>query len=131
MEHNVLSTTPHCNLLVIRSSDIARAVTFYEAIGLSFAKHCHGSGPEHYTTAIDSLIFEIYPARTPTETTVATRIGFTVDSINSVVKKLTDLNATIQKQPSHSEYGQRAIVLDYDGHTVELMSSTKKCELNT
>jgi catechol 2,3-dioxygenase-like lactoylglutathione lyase family enzyme len=36
------------NLLAIRSSDMDRAVRFYEALGLRFSRHAHGAGPEHY-----------------------------------------------------------------------------------
>lgn len=51
----------HCNLLVIRSSKLERAAFFYEALGLRFTKHRHGSGPEHYAAQSTNQTFEIYP----------------------------------------------------------------------
>jgi catechol 2,3-dioxygenase-like lactoylglutathione lyase family enzyme len=36
------------NLLVLRCGDIERCCAFYEVLGLSFVKHRHGQGTEHY-----------------------------------------------------------------------------------
>lgn len=116
---------PTCNLLVIRSPDIDRAVIFYKIIGLQFTKHSHGSGPEHYTSESCGFIFEIYPARSTSDATTATRIGFTVDSVDRVVKRLSELGATIRTKPSDSPWGRRAVVLDFDGHAIELCQSAK------
>lgn len=114
---------PRCNLLVIRSPDIDRAVTFYEAIGLTFTKHSHGSGPWHYTSEQCGFVFEIYPARDASEITAATRVGFAVDCVDSTVQRLVDLGATIRSRPSDSAWSRRAVMLDLDGYTVELVES--------
>jgi catechol 2,3-dioxygenase-like lactoylglutathione lyase family enzyme len=112
---------PACNLLVIRSPDIDRAVRFYEALGLSFTKHSHGNGPEHYASETAGFVFEIYPARNAA-TTTDTRIGFRVADVDLVIASLSEIDAKIRTQPSDSEWGRRAVVSDFDGHVVELVS---------
>jgi predicted enzyme related to lactoylglutathione lyase len=112
---------PACNLLVIRSPDINRAVRFYEAIGLSFTKHSHGNGPEHYASETAGFVFEIYPARNSAATT-DTRIGFRVADVDHVIVSLSEIGATIRAEPTDSEWGRRAVVCDFDGHVVELVS---------
>ncbi len=110
------------NLLVIRSPDIDRAVVFYQQIGLSFHRHAHGKGPEHYASEVCGFVFEIYPQRNPDDTTTNVRLGFNVDDVDSIVGSLRDLGATIVTAPSDTEWGRRAVVKDLDGHTVELVT---------
>ncbi|MCC9604237.1 hypothetical protein LOC67_27095 [Stieleria sp. JC731] len=93
---------PACNLVVIRSSYIDRAVRFYETLGLSFTKHSHGNGPEHYASESAGFVFEIYPARNAA-TTTDTRIGFRVADVDHVVASLSEIDAKIRTQPTDSE----------------------------
>lgn len=109
------------NLLVIRSPDIDRAVRFYETLGLSFTKHSHGNGPEHYASETAGFVFEIYPASNAA-TTTDTRIGFRIAGVDRVIVSLYEIDAEILSQPTDSEWGRRAVVLDFDGHVVELVS---------
>jgi lactoylglutathione lyase len=110
------------NLIVLRSSDIDRAVGFYRAIGLLFTRHAHGSGPEHYSSEISGLVFEIYPQTPKSLPTVGTRIGFRVDSVDETVAVLSRLGAAVITAPADSEWGRRAVVQDSDGHIVELLT---------
>ncbi|MGE9268269.1 MAG: VOC family protein [Verrucomicrobiales bacterium] len=111
---------PVVNLLVIRSKDIDRAVTFYEVIGFVFQKHSHGSGPEHYASEKDGFVFEIYPLSPKQEPTIWTRLGFSVDDVDGLVDKLVGLGINIVSHPTDSEWGRRAVVKDIDGHTCEI-----------
>jgi len=111
---------PRLNLVVIRSKAIDRAVGFYKEMGLLFTQHRHGSGPLHYTSDVDGLIFEIYPLKPDQPPTTGTRIGFHVDDVDRVVGMLSKIGATIVTPPSDSEWGRRAVVRDLDGHVVEL-----------
>lgn len=36
------------NLLVLRTDDLEKSLDFYAALGLTFEKHKHGTGPSHY-----------------------------------------------------------------------------------
>jgi lactoylglutathione lyase len=52
------------NLLVLRCGDIDRCWAFYETLGLSFVRHRHGQGPEHYAHEDERGVIELYAART-------------------------------------------------------------------
>lgn len=118
----MLAAPPHLNLVVIRSGDIDRAVTFYQMMGLVFEKHSHGSGPEHYASEVSGFVFEIYPLNEGQPPTTSTRIGFSVDDVDAIVSSLKNLGAKIVSPPKDSEWGRRAVVRDLDGHSVELIT---------
>ena len=111
---------PNLNLVVLRSVDIDRAAQFYQRMGLSFTRHAHGSGPEHYSSEVNGIVFEIYPLTPKSEPTTSTRIGFSVDSVDEIVPMLSQLGAKVVVAPTDSEWGRRAVVKDLDGHSVEL-----------
>ena len=113
------------NLLVIRSPDIDHAVAVYEALGLSFEKHAHGRGPEHYAAELDGgTVFEIYPQSDDGAATTATRLGFRVPSVDDAVAAAVDAGAALSIPPKDSPWGRRAVVVDLDGHKVELVEAT-------
>jgi len=108
------------SLLVIRARDIERLATFYAALGFHFTRHRHGKGPEHLSSEIGGTVFEIYPCNNPSESTVSTRLGFSVPSLASALEQLRRLNATLLTEPSDTPFGRRAVVQDFEGHKVEL-----------
>ncbi len=122
----MITSPPFVNLVVIRSEDIDRAVTFYEAIGLTFQKHSHGSGPEHYASEKAGFVFEIYPLSPKQQSTVWTRLGFSVGDVDALVARLAKDGAKIVSSPTDSEWGRRAVVKDLDGHAVELVEPNKR-----
>ena len=87
----MFAAPPVANLLVIRSSDIDRAVTFYQQMGMLFDRHSHGNGPEHFASNICGFVFEIYPQRNAEDVTTNVRIGFNVDDADGVIDLLTKL----------------------------------------
>ena len=113
---------PIPNLLVIRSPDIDRAVTFYEQLGIKFELHSHGKGPKHYASETCGFVFEIYPQRDESSATINTRLGFNVDSVDDCLQLLASLNVEIVSPAKDSPWGRRAVVRDLDGHTVELVT---------
>ena len=117
---------PVANLLVIRSPDIDRAVTFYQQLGMLFDRHAHGNGPAHYASEIRGFVFEIYPQRNADDVTTNTRIGFKVDDIDGVTDLLRELDATIVTEPTDTRWGRRAVVKDFDGHTIELLTPANR-----
>ncbi|MEM6886185.1 MAG: VOC family protein [Verrucomicrobiota bacterium] len=113
--------TTRLNLIVLRSPDIDRAIVFYEKLGISFAKHCHGKGPEHYASILDHCVFEIYPL-VPTQTNkIGTRIGFQVEDLDKKINLVRDLDCEILSPAKDSPWGRRAVAKDFDGHKVELI----------
>ena len=109
------------NLIVLRSSDMERAAEFYSRLGLQFTRHQHGNGPEHFAAELGSGVFEIYPQVVGGPSTLGTRIGFSVPSLDFVIAALSDYPAAIISPTKDSEWGYRAVVADPDGHRVELL----------
>jgi predicted enzyme related to lactoylglutathione lyase len=108
------------NLVVIRSTDLERSARFYESLGLSFTKHRHGSGPEHFSCELGPAVFEIYPRKNDADSTSSVRIGFRVPSVDVAVEQLKQIGVTVVSPPKDSPWGRRAVVDDCDGHRIEL-----------
>ncbi len=117
---------PILNLLVLRSPDIDRAAGFYRQMGLLFTKHAHGSGPEHYSSMVNGMVFEIYPLGPKSGPTTGARIGFSVDSVDGVVSLLQEIGGVVVSAPQESEWGRRAVVKDFDGHVIELVTPASR-----
>jgi lactoylglutathione lyase len=111
------------NLVVLRSRDIARAAAFYSRLGLQFRQHRHGSGPEHCAAEHPGGVFELYPLGADGASTLGTRVGFRVPSVDEAVAALSDYPGAVISAPRDSEWGRRAVVADPDGHRVELVQS--------
>ena len=109
------------NLVVLRSPAMARAAAFYSRLGLQFAQHQHGSGPEHFAAELGSGVFELYPLSPDGPSTLGTRIGFSVPSLDATVAALSDYPGAIISPPKDSEWGRRAVIADPDGHRIELL----------
>jgi catechol 2,3-dioxygenase-like lactoylglutathione lyase family enzyme len=111
------------NLVVLRVADIERSAAFYRVLGLQFAKHAHGSGPQHYASETDGFVFELYPASAEQPVSASARIGFKVEDVDALVSKLAGIEgANVISVPKDSEWGRRAVIADPDGHRVELTS---------
>ena len=102
------------------AQDIDRLAHFYAILGIHFNKHQHGKGPEHLSSTIGETVFEIYPAKNSDESTVSTRLGFSVPSLANVLEQLRNIHATVVAEPSETPFGRRAVVKDFEGHKVEL-----------
>ena len=114
------------NLVVLRSADMVRAVAFYNRLGIGFEQHRHGAGPEHFSAELDGHgVFEIYPATPNGPSTLGTRIGFRVASVDAALVALSDLPGAILSSAKDSEWGRRAVVADPDGHRVELLEARR------
>lgn len=107
---------------MIRSADIPKAVEFYQGFGLEFVLESHGGGPEHFAATVDGLTLEIYPLRQNQTPTTSVRLGFQVDRVDELVSSLQAKGVTVVSQPSDSQWGRRAVVKDFDGHIVELVT---------
>lgn len=116
---------PQLNLVVLRSPDIHRAVEFYRHLGLEFYLHAHGSGPEHYASEVNGMVFEIYPLGPKSSPTTGTRIGFRVDDVDRILSVMLETGATVTTEPTDSEWGRRAVIRDMDGHVVELVAPSR------
>ncbi|MGC4016282.1 MAG: VOC family protein [Luteolibacter sp.] len=114
---------PILNLVVIRCSDMERSSAFYTRLGLTFTRHRHGKGPEHDAAEMGGVVFELYPQVPGGLSTLGTRIGFRVSSLEDVIAALADFPETVVSPPKASEWGLRAVIADPDGHRIELIQS--------
>jgi hypothetical protein len=112
------------NLVVLRSADLERAVAFYTRLGLRFSRHRHGSGPEHFAAELPGGVFELYPLPQGGASTLGTRVGFSVPSVDVALAALSDYPGAVVTSARDSEWGRRAVVADPDGHRVELLESS-------
>lgn len=111
------------NLVVLRSADIERAAAFYTRVGLEFSRHLHGAGAEDLAAETPGFVFELYPLLADGKSTLGTRIGFRVPSVDAVIAALTDYPEALLVPATDSEWGRRAVVADPDGHRVEVLQS--------
>ena len=109
------------HLIVLRSLDLRQSVAFYSALGLNFTKHRHGTGPEHFSAELHGTVFELYPQAPDAPSTLGTRIGFRVSSIEATLTALRDYPNAVISPPRDSEWGPRAVLTDPDGHRIELL----------
>ncbi len=109
------------NLVVLRCADMARGAEFYTRLGLKFTRHRHGNGPEHYAAELGGSVFEIYPLTADVPSTLGTRIGFSVPSLDDTLMAIADMPTAIISPPKDSPWGRRAVVADPEGHRVELV----------
>ncbi len=116
---------PRLNLIVLRSTDIERAATFYRMLGLGFIQHRHGTGPEHLSAEVDGVVFELYPTAEDQPACPSVRVGFKVDDVDALLPSLVQVGAVVVSPPRDGEWGRRAVVRDLDGHTVELLTTLR------
>ncbi len=116
---------PRLNLLMLRVADLERAASFYRLLGLEFVKHAHGSGPEHYACEPPGFVFELYLATAEQPVSSSTRLGFAVADVDCLAAKLVAPGTPILSPARDSEWGRRAVVIDPDGHRVELVQCSE------
>lgn len=110
------------NLVVLRVADLEVARAFYTALGLDLRSEQHGSGPAHFSHEAGGFVFELYPRRRPADSTVATRLGFEVPTLDAaLLARLRDAGGVVVSEPARVEpSGRCAVVRDPDGHAIEL-----------
>ncbi|WP_028980550.1 VOC family protein [Sporocytophaga myxococcoides] len=112
---------PEISLLVLKTRQLQLLIDFYSTLGLFFQEEKHGNGPIHFSCSIGKFVLEIYPL--PKSIEIAdntTRLGFSVNNLDEVIKKLRDTNFQIISEPANNEWGYSAIAKDPDGRVVEL-----------
>lgn len=114
-------TAPRINLLMIRATDVERAVAFYRELGLAFERERHGSGPDHYAAQCGGTVFEIYPARPGELATSSVRLGFCVPDVAVATAALLGAGGVL-KTGADSNGASRSVVIDPEGNRVELIS---------
>ncbi len=109
------------NLLVLRCRDLERARAFYEVFCLRFARHGHGSGPEHYVHEDERGVFELYPAANESSVGDRTGLGFAVPDLALAHARLAALGFA-PAEAKDNPWGRTFVVRDPDGRRVEVKS---------
>lgn len=107
-------------LLILKSCQVDRVRTFYEALGIAFTEERHGSGPRHYAGRVGDVVMEVYPLPEDGTADTSTRLGFTVGNLAEMVQALQGLGTPVVKGPAQPAWGLQAVVKDPDGRSVEL-----------
>jgi catechol 2,3-dioxygenase-like lactoylglutathione lyase family enzyme len=109
------------SLLVLKTRDPLRVRAFYGALGIEFVEERHAQGPVHFAGRVGDMILEVYPlAAGISAADTTTRLGFTVDDIETVLGEIRVLDPSLAGGDRALD-GKRAIVVrDPDGRAVEL-----------
>lgn len=106
----------YLNLVVLRSSNPASLADFYSQLGLVFQQEQHGNGPAHFAAEMEGSVLEIYPRRAEGASTSGIRLGLTVPHLSDLIETLGD---AVHSQRS-TEHGLQAVIVDPEGHVLEL-----------
>ena len=108
-------------LLVLRTSDPERLAEFYNLLGLTFEYHKHGNSPYHYSGLLGEATLEIYPlSKNQIEVDKNLRLGFGIDNFEAVIERLKESHIKFSSEPTQTEFGFMALIVDPDGRKVEL-----------
>ncbi|MBT2564420.1 hypothetical protein J7E50_19715 [Pedobacter sp. ISL-68] len=108
-------------LLVLRTSNPKLLAEFYSLLGFKFEYHKHGNSPYHYSATIGSTVLEIYPlAKNQDEPDKNLRLGFGIENFDQVMITLKILQVDFAQEPTQTEFGFMAIIIDSDGRKIEL-----------
>jgi predicted enzyme related to lactoylglutathione lyase len=109
------------SLLVLKTQQMERLLSFYSSLGIELTEEKHGNGPAHYAGRIGDAVIEVYPlSKKDLPPDVTMRLGFTVEKLERVMHSLKAIGTTIITEPQATKWGVRAEVQDPDGRAVEL-----------
>lgn len=118
----VMPDSPRLVLLVLKTGDVPRLRKFYACLGVEFIEERHGSGPLHYAGQLGDLVLEIYPLADGAAADRSTRFGFDLSDLDATLHRLAEAGTTIRTPPTGTPWGRRAVVIDPDGRSVELVA---------
>ncbi|OYW39879.1 MAG: hypothetical protein B7Z35_03050 [Hydrogenophilales bacterium 12-61-10] len=121
--------SPTLSLVVLRFADLDLAGRFYAALGLRLTKEKHGSGPDHYSCQLGSVVLELYPAGKLAAVPGTAMFGLNVSSMELTIRAVEGNGGSVVQPPISSERGIRSVVSDPGGHKLELVEPNNS--LNT
>lgn len=119
------SSPVRLSLLVLKTHQLERLCSFYQALGMALQPEQHGSGPLHYSAELNGLILELYPLPLDQAVCRDVRLGFTVTNLNGLLASLEAIGTEVAAAPRSGPWGRRAIVRDPDGRAVELVEHSQ------
>jgi catechol 2,3-dioxygenase-like lactoylglutathione lyase family enzyme len=116
-------------LVLLRASDLERSARFYrELLGVPLEPGDNrrpgdpwiGGGHHEYSWRDSYLHFSIYPG-TAQEHTCGAHIGFEVEHLQSMHRRLVEAEVPVLHEPRAEPWGMTARYTDPDGNVVELV----------
>jgi catechol 2,3-dioxygenase-like lactoylglutathione lyase family enzyme len=105
--------------ITIMVQDMDKSIDFYENIGLELKQRWNN----HYAqVAAPGVVIGLHPANEPAKTTNSISIGFGVDSLDEVKKRLLELGVAYEN--AEDKAGKYAHFKDPDGTLLYFMEST-------
>lgn len=101
--------------LVLRCSNLGASRAWFEALGFQLSVERHGSGPEHYSLELGSVVLELYPSGS--QSTSGARLGLKVSGPVAASNAALKLGGKLISSDAKS-----VVLRDPDGHTFELMA---------
>jgi catechol 2,3-dioxygenase-like lactoylglutathione lyase family enzyme len=99
--------------------DLEKSRAFFELLGMTFTKHAHGSGPEHYAHEDELGVFELYPRKEASAAGDHTGLGFSVSNLEH--SHVDFAAAGFEPQAIRDDpWGRSFVVRDPDGRRVEV-----------
>lgn len=112
--------------IVIATAQLKQVISFYELLGLDFQKKGVTLGTEFYWTIADDLeIGFIEKPNMSISSQPHYMLSFKVENVETLFSKLTQQGFLGVLDPTQFDEGQKAILLDPDGRSVELISPIK------
>lgn len=113
-------------LVVLRSKNIQKVITWYGVIGVAIVKEKHEKTASTYVADLDGLLLEFLPlAEEMSAPEPNVRLGFVVENLDQVLSELRGLGTVVINPPQSTSRGFRAVVRDPDGRSIELYKAVK------
>jgi predicted enzyme related to lactoylglutathione lyase len=94
---------------------------------MAFEIERHGNGPVHFVSTDTGVTFEIYPRRDDEPATTGIRLGFTTVALDAVVQSIEGFSGQIVTPVTMTLWGRRAVLIDPEGHKVEITEKLDHC----
>ena len=109
---SITITTPH----------LQDMLGFYRIIGFQFRAAKVEKGSEIYKALHNGVEFSLYKTANPLKSQIPSlQLGFLVTNLDATVEQLKNVpGATCILDPTEMPDGKKAIILDPDGHSIEL-----------
>ena len=114
--------------LIINTSDLKKMVEFYRTLGIPLEVKSVSICTEVYRGHLADLEFALYGvAELNHRIQPAFQLCFQVDNLEEVIRRIQQLHySMVLLDPTEMPDGRRAIVLDPDGHSIELLERKKE-----
>jgi hypothetical protein len=109
--------------ITLNTAHLEDMLKFYKIIGLDFAQAKVDKGSQVYRATLGGCEFSLYSIQTTEKKSIPTlQLSFSVQGLDEKVQAMGQLqNAMCILDPTLMPDGKKAIVLDPDGHSVELL----------